>query len=169
MSDDNKNLSDDLDDMLDDAKDSAKRAGDKISSSAKEFSDDAKEFANEAKEKASEFANDAKEKASEFADDAKEVFSDGKNVAIIAHFTLIGWIIALVMNNGNKSEFGSFYIRQMLGLILCSLVGIIPIIGFFAWLVVLVAWIMSLISALGGTMKPTFLFGEQFQEWFKSL
>jgi hypothetical protein len=143
MSDD-KNLRDDLNEMLDDAKESTK-----------EFTDDAKTAAKE-------FANDAKETYN-------EVSSDGKNVAIIAHITLIGWIIALVMNNGNKSEFGSFYIRQMLGLILFSLVGIIPIIGWIMWLVVLAAWIMSLVSALGGTMKPTFLFGQQFQEWFKSL
>jgi hypothetical protein len=143
MSDD-KNLRDDLNEMLDDAKESTK------------------EFADDAKTAAKEFANDAKETYN-------EVSSDGKNVAIIAHITLIGWIIALVMNNGNKSEFGSFYIRQMLGLILFSLVGIIPIIGWIMWLVVLAAWIMSLVSALGGTMKPTFLFGQQFQEWFKSL
>jgi len=143
MSDD-KNLRDDLNEMLDDAKESTK-----------EFTDDAKTAAKE-------FANDAKETYN-------EVSSDGKNVAIIAHITLIGWIIALVMNNGNKSEFGSFYIRQMLGLILFSLVGIIPIIGWIMWLVVLAAWIMSLVSALGGTMKPTCLFGQQFQEWFKSL
>lgn len=143
MSDD-KNLRDDLNDMLDDAKEGTK------------------EFANEAKTAAKEFANDAKETY-------HEASSDGKTVAIIAHITLIGWVIALVMNNGNKSEFGSFYIRQMLGLIILSFVSIIPVVGWIVWLVVLVAWIMSLVSAVGGTMKPTFLFGQQFQEWFKSL
>ena len=151
MSDDNKNLSDDLDDMIGDAKEGAKRAGDKIS------------------QKASEFSDDAKEAASDFANDAKEVFSDGKNVAIIAHITLIGWIIALVMNSSNKTEFGSFYIRQMLGLGLLMFVSWIPVIGWVFGLVVMVAWVMSIISALGGEMKPTFLFGKQFQEWFKGL
>nr|WP_321234677.1 YtxH domain-containing protein [uncultured Psychroserpens sp.] len=169
MSDEKNDLSDDLNDMLGDAKEGAKKAADKVSEKASELADDAKEFAGDAKEKAAEFAEDAKASAQEFANDAKEVFSDGKNVAIIAHFTLIGWIIALVMNNGNKTEFGSFYIRQMLGLLLCSLVGIIPVLGLFLWLVVLIAWIMSLVSALGGKMQPTFLFGNQFQEWFKSL
>jgi hypothetical protein len=153
-----KNLSDDLNEMLGDAKEGAKKAADK-----------AEEFAKEAKEKASEFAKEAKDSAKEFSEDAKVVFSDGKNVAIIAHFTLIGWIIALVMNSSNKTEFGSFYIRQMLGLMLLSLVSIIPVIGWVLWLVVFIAWIMSLVSALGGTMKPTFLFGKQFQEWFNSL
>jgi len=153
MSDDNKSLGDDLEDMIGDAKDSAKRAGDKIS------------------QKASEFAGDAKEKAAEFADDAKAVLSDGKNVAIIAHIWLIGWIIALVMNSGKKTELGSFYIRQMLGLLLFSFLSWLPIpffpfiIGFLGF----VLWIISLISSLSGEKKPLPIIGDQFQEWFKGL
>jgi hypothetical protein len=159
MSDDNKDLSDDLDDMIGDAKEGAKRAGEKISSSAKEFSKDAKEF-----------ADDAKASAKEFTSDAKDVFSDGKNVAIIAHITLIGWIIAIVMNSSNKTEFGSFYVRQVLGIMLLGLVcSIIPVVNFFAWILPLIMWIMSLIGALSGEKKPVFLLGNQFQEWFKGI
>ncbi|WP_458628455.1 YtxH domain-containing protein [Winogradskyella sp. PC D3.3] len=159
MSDDNKDLGDDLNDMLDDAKDNARKAGDKISQKASEFSDDAKEF-----------GRDAKRAADDFSNDAKEVFSDGKNVAIIAHITFIGWIIALVMNSSNKTEFGSFYIRQILGLIIIGVVtSWIPILNLVMWIVLFVAWLMSLIAALGGEMKPTFLLGKQFQEWFKAL
>ncbi|MFT4757528.1 MAG: hypothetical protein ACI91R_002183 [Vicingaceae bacterium] len=159
MSDDNKDLSDDLDDMIGDAKEGAKRAGEKISSSAKEFSKDAKEF-----------ADDAKASAKEFTSDAKDVFSDGKNVAIIAHITLIGWIIAIVMNSSNKTEFGSFYVRQVLGIMLLGLVcSIIPVVNFFACILPLIMWIMSLIGALSGEKKPVFLLGNQFQEWFKGI
>ncbi|MCB0398311.1 MAG: YtxH domain-containing protein [Winogradskyella sp.] len=159
MSDDNKDLGDELNDMIGDAKDSAKKAGEKISQKTNEFKEDAREFANEAKEKASEFANDA-----------KEVLSDGKNIAIIAHITIIGWIIALVMNSNNKTELGSFYIRQMLGLVIIAFItSWIPFLNLLAFVVLFVAWIMSLISALGGEMKPTWLLGEQFQDWFKSL
>ncbi|WP_299098457.1 YtxH domain-containing protein [uncultured Winogradskyella sp.] len=159
MSDDNKNLSDDLEDMIGDAKEGAKKAGDKISQKASELSDDAKEF-----------ADDAKKAASDFADDAKEVLSDGKNVGIIAHITFIGWVIAIIMNSSNKTEFGSFYVRQMLGLIIIAMVtSWIPFLNLVMWLVLLVAWIMSLVAALGGEMKPTFLLGKQFQEWFKGI
>lgn len=159
MSEDNKDLGDELNDMIGDAKDSAKKAGEKISQKTSEMADDAKEFANEAKEKASEFANEA-----------KEVLSDGKNVAIIAHITLIGWIIAIVMNGSNKTELGSFYIRQVLGIMLLALVlGLIPIINFFAWILPFAMWIMSLIGSLSGEKKPVFLLGEQFQDWFKGL
>ncbi len=156
---DEKNLSDDLNDMLGDAKEGAKKAVDK-----------AGEFAEEAKEKAKEFANEAKETASEFADDAKEILSDGKNVAIIAHITLIGWIIALVMNNSNKSELGSFYIRQMLGLIIISFIlYFIPVVGWILNLALIVFWIMSLVGAFSGEKKLTPILGTYFQDWFKSL
>ena len=159
MSDENKNLRDDLNDMLGDAKEGAKKAADK-----------AEEIAHDAKEKAKEFAGEAKEAAKEFADDAKEVLSDGKNVAIIAHITLIGWIIAVIMNSNEKNEFASFYIRQMLGLMLCSIIlYFIPVVGWIANLLVFVLWIISLIGAIGGEKKETILLGKQLQEWFKSL
>jgi len=160
MSDDNKNLSDDLDDMIGDVKENAKAAADK-----------AGEMAGEAKEKMAEYADDAKEKFNEFTGDAKEVLSDGKNIAIIAHITLIGWIVALIMNGGEKkSEFASFYIRQMLGLALLSIIcSFIPIVNFVAWIGMLILWIMSLVGAIGGKESLTPVLGEKFQEWFKSL
>ena len=157
---DDKNLSDDLDDMIGDAKEGAKKAADK-----------AEEFADDAKEKVSEFADDAKEAAKDFANDAKEVLSDGKNVAIIAHITIIGWIIAFVMNNGEKkSEYGSFYIRQMLGLSILGLIlNFIPVVGQILSLVIFVFWIMSIIGAFSGSKKLTPFLGQYFQDWFKSL
>lgn len=58
---------------------------------------------------------------------------DGKTIAIIAYITLIGFVIALVMNNDKKLPLATFHIRQTLGLMLTSLVigmiGIIPILG----------------------------------------
>ena len=146
-----------------------KDLGDKASEKATELKEDAKEAFEDAKEKAGEFAEDAKEATKEFVDDAKEALSDGKTIAIVAHLTIIGFIIALVMNSSNRTEFGSFYIRQTLGIFLLSLVWIIPVIGWIAGLLVFVLWVVSLIGALGGNKKPVFLLGDQFQEWFKSI
>jgi uncharacterized membrane protein len=96
---------------------------------------------------------------------------DAKTKAIVAHITLIGWIIALVVNqNENKDELTSFYIRQMLGLILLSIIlSIIPIVNLFGWIIALVLWILSLVGAAGGEMKLTPVIGQYFQDWFKSL
>ncbi len=96
---------------------------------------------------------------------------DDKVKAIVAHITLIGWIVALVLNQGeNKTELASYYIRQMLGLMIASFVlGFIPIINLVIWLVFLVFWIMSLLGALNGEKKPTPYLGDYFQDWFKAL
>lgn len=132
----------------------------------------AKDTFDNVKETAKNFSEEAKETAKEFSDEAKEVLSDGKNIAIIAHITIIGWIIAIIMNSNNdkKTEFASFYIRQMLGIIILSFVlGLIPVINLFAWILPLILWIISLVGALSGKKKTIFLLGQQFQDWFKSL
>lgn len=103
-----------------------------------------------------------------------KISDEEKNRAIIAHITLIGWIVALIMNNDKekKSEFASFYIRQVLGLFLLGIVGgilSIILIGFLVYIAVLVFWIMSLISAINGEKKETPLVGPLFQQWFASL
>ncbi|MGC1631433.1 MAG: hypothetical protein WA749_04895 [Gelidibacter sp.] len=123
-----------------------------------------------AKQRAHEFTEGAKQAAHEFENDVNQVSKDGKNIALIAHLTLIGWIIAFVMNNNTKSGFGSFYIRQVLGLGLCGLVlSFIPVLGWIVSLGIFVLWIMSLIGALNGEKKLTPVLGIHFQEWFKSL
>ena len=169
MSEDNKKFQDELNDMLGDAKEGAKKAADKANEMASEAKEKISQFSEEAKEKTKEFAEEAKQAASEFSDDAEKVLSDGKNIAIIAHLWVIGWIIALIMNTNKKTELGSFYVRQVLGLMLLSLVSFIPAFGWIAGAVVLVAWIMSLVTAFNAEMKPSFLLGKQFQEWFKTL
>lgn len=106
-----------------------------------------------------------------------DVVSDGKTIAIIAYITLIGLIIAFVLNTEKKNSFAVYHIRQALGLGLTGLVlgmiNIIPILGWFisiiGFIVLFVMWISGLISALNGKEKPVFLLGEKYQEWFKGI
>ncbi|WP_347372654.1 hypothetical protein [Aequorivita sp. Q41] len=105
-----------------------------------------------------------------------ETTDNGKLVAIISYFSLIGWIIALILNNGNKTALGSFHIRQALGIMcvgvlltmLASFVSI-PLLSWIVWAGVVVLWILGIISAIQAEMKPVPVLGEQFQEWFKGL
>ncbi|MFN8714420.1 MAG: DUF4870 domain-containing protein [Bacteroidota bacterium] len=98
-------------------------------------------------------------------------------IAIVAHFTLIGWIIALVMHGSNKTSLGAYFIRQMLGLICCQFAMIIlvfiPVIGWILYpilgITLFVFWIMSLINAINGVEKPVPVIGEKFNEWFKGV
>lgn len=129
----------------------------------KNLGEDLKESIDNAKDQVKQTAQDV-------GNEIGAVSKEGKNIAIIAHITLIGWIVALVMNNNAKSDFGSFYIRQFLGLFLAGIIlSFIPLIGLILNLVIIVFWIMSFIGALNGQKKLTPLLGEHFQNWFKSL
>jgi uncharacterized membrane protein len=95
---------------------------------------------------------------------------DGRTKAIVAHITIVGWIIALVINSNDKDEFASFYIRQLLGLYLAGFIlSLIPGIGWIVALVVFVFWILSLLGAIQNEIKETPVAGKYFQEWFKGL
>ena len=103
--------------------------------------------------------------------------SEGKNVAIIAYITIIGLIIAFVMNNDKKNEFAKYHIRQSLGLALTGLglglIGMIPILGWIINIigifVLLYMWIMGLVNAINGQEKPVPILGDKYLEWFKNL
>ncbi len=103
-----------------------------------------------------------------------------KNIGIIAYLTIIGWIIALVMNNEKQSDYAAFHLRQMLGIMLTGLA-----INALTWIqfdygsfhfadrilqaLILVIWLFGFIPALQGEKKPVPFLGEYYQEWFKSL
>ena len=46
---------------------------------------------------------------------ASQNTDNGKNTAIISYLTIIGTIIAIILNNDKKNDFASFHIRQALG------------------------------------------------------
>ena len=144
-------------------------------SEEKDLGDKAKDAFEKAKEEAKETFEEVKKEAKEFTEEAKQTFDSsnpegGKNIAIIAHFTPIGWIIAMVMNSNNKNEYASFYIRQTLGLNLAIIVlWFIPFIGFLISIVLLVFWILSLINCLNDKKTPLPVIGDMFQNWFKGI
>ncbi len=99
---------------------------------------------------------------------------EDRTVAILSYLTIIGFIIALIIHNGRKTKLGAYHLRQMLGLILASLVGgvlgVVPLLGWLAmfvvWIGLLVLWVMGLMSAINAQTKPVPLLGEMFQKWF---
>lgn len=109
------------------------------------------------------------------------VSEEAKTRAIVAHITLIGWIIAVVQNSNDKQEHASFYIRQMLGIMIVGIgfqiVGMflffIPLLGLLVWwiviLAVLGAWIYSLVQSINGKKEPLPFIGQYFQQWFAGM
>ncbi len=102
--------------------------------------------------------------------------NNGKTVAIIAYLTLIGWIIALVMNNSDKTDLGSFHIRQMLGVLILSL--LLSVAGTFSGSstismifsgISIVVWLLGFIGAAQGKKSLIPVVGEYFQQWFKGI
>ncbi len=105
------------------------------------------------------------------------VANEGKNMAIIAYITIIGLIIAFVMNNDKKDAFASYHIKQSLGLALTGLalgiVGMIPILGWIINIlgifVLLYMWVIGLMNAINGNEKTVPFLGEKFKIWFKNI
>lgn len=105
-----------------------------------------------------------------------EDINKGKNIATISYLTLIGTVIAILMNNDTKSEFASFHIRQALGIFLTFfLLGYF--IGYFDswmitsafWVFIFALWVYGFIGALNGEKKEMPIVGKFFQNIFKSL
>lgn len=102
---------------------------------------------------------------------------ENKTIGIVAYLTVIGLLIAFVMNQEKKDAFGTYHIRQALGItvsgIALSFIAIIPILGWIVAilgsLLLFVMWIMGLINAINGNMKPVPVFGEKFIEWFQGV
>lgn len=102
---------------------------------------------------------------------------DAKVKAIVAHITIIGWVIALVINMNQKEEYASFYIRQTLGIMLAGVVlpvvNVVPVLGTvvaaIGGIILFVFWLMSLIWSISGEMKTVPWVGQYFQDWFRTL
>ncbi|WP_209400848.1 DUF4870 domain-containing protein [Pseudozobellia sp. WGM2] len=105
------------------------------------------------------------------------VGEEAKRIAVISYITIIGMVIAFVMNNDKKLGFASYHIRQSIGLCITGfalgIVGIVPIIG---WLiniagifVLLYMWIMAFMNAVNGKETPAPILGKKYEEWFKGI
>ncbi|HHX31675.1 MAG: hypothetical protein GX670_10190 [Bacteroidales bacterium] len=100
-----------------------------------------------------------------------------KTIAIVAYLTIIGLVVALVLNNEKRDLFAKYHIRQSLGLVLTSLalslINVIPILGWIVSMVgafvLLYMWVMGLLNAINGREKPVPILGEKYEEWLKSV
>ena len=107
--------------------------------------------------------------------------AEDRTVAILSYITIVGFIIAIVMHNGKKTALGAYHLRQVLGLFVTGVVAVLPcmIIAFIPFVNLLmvliwpllmlsffVLWLLGLIAAAGGQMKPMPVMGERYQKWF---
>lgn len=106
---------------------------------------------------------------------------DGKTIAIISYFSLVGWIIAYVLFTSNRSRLAAFHLRQTLALMLCSvaiyilffvLLFIISLLSFALWFVYIglfILWVIGLVAAINGQEKPMPVIGQMAQNLFSGI
>lgn len=100
-----------------------------------------------------------------------------KNTAIVAYLTIIGSVIAIFMNQEeDRTEFGSFHIRQALGLFISFF-----LLGYFVgyanswtatsafYLFYFILWIYGFSGALQDQKREIPVIGAFFQNTFKNL
>lgn len=100
-----------------------------------------------------------------------------KNIATIAYLTLVGLIVAFIMNNDKKDAFASFHIGQSLGLgitgIALVFVNIIPVLGWIVsiigCIILFILWVSGLVNALNAKQKPVPILGQYYQKWFANI
>ena len=101
---------------------------------------------------------------------------EGKIAAIISYITILGTIIAFIMNQKERSNFASFHIRQAIGIyLLIFIINLMDRYGGIDWLNdilyigALVLLVIGLIGAIQGEEKKIPFLGDRFQEWFKNI
>lgn len=99
-----------------------------------------------------------------------------KKIAIISYLTIIGCIIAMIMNSEKKYPFASFHNRQALGITLLFFALGYPVGYFDSWAITMgfylcffILWIYGFIGALQYEQREVPLLGKLFQKLFKGI
>ncbi|WP_369047511.1 DUF4870 domain-containing protein [Tenacibaculum sp. UWU-22] len=105
-----------------------------------------------------------------------QTVNEGKTNAIISYLTIIGTIVAYILNNSKKNSFVSFHIRQMIGLCIIQLLNswiiqkyVSSVAAGIIGVALVILWIIGFMGAIKGEEKKIPIFGDQFQEWFKNI
>lgn len=106
----------------------------------------------------------------------QNTIEEGKTLAVVSYLTIIGSVIAIIMNGEKKNEFTSFHNRQGLGLCLLWMFIAYFVSQFDNFQISIAFWIsmgallfLGVITAINGSMKPIPVIGPIFQKIFKGL
>lgn len=85
-------------------------------------------------------------------------------VSVISYFTLIGWVVAMIIYDKHQSYLASFHLRQSLGLIITgALLSLIPLVGWVLNFAVILAWAIGFYGAIKGQEYKVPLLGDFYQ------
>ena len=100
---------------------------------------------------------------------------DNKTLSIISYITIIGWLVAYFSGKDKADVLLKYHLRQSLGLAIVSIVfnvaftiiaSIVPSLAFlgFVGYAFIILWIMGIINAANGALKPVPLIGKMFED-----
>ncbi|GGD97893.1 hypothetical protein [Planktosalinus lacus] len=101
--------------------------------------------------------------------------SKEKNYAIINYITFIGMIVAYFFNKDLRSDYVTYHIKVMFGLVVMLFISQVShqyiniILGDIIWLISFVLWIISFVYAFQGKRPVIPYLSENFQKWFTFL
>jgi uncharacterized membrane protein len=110
--------------------------------------------------------------------------TEGKTTAVISYITIIGWIIAYILNNNKPSSLASWHLRQslLINLIMLAIsvvqgiLALLPIIGWiinallgFFSLVLFAFLIVGIVYAAKGEKKTLPVIGDYAQRIFAGI
>lgn len=88
-----------------------------------------------------------------------------KCVALIGYFSLLGWVVAMIIYDKKHSDFASFHLRQSIGLIITgSMLLLIPLIGWVLNLGIIYLWALGFYSAMKEQEYKVPLLGDFYQK-----
>lgn len=100
----------------------------------------------------------------------------GKKIAIAAHLTIVGCIIAIFMNMDLKNKYAGFYIKQAFGIHLVFFMFSYTVGAADSWMVTVpfylcffILWVYSFTGAINGEINVLPKIGLYFQKWFDKL
>jgi len=108
----------------------------------------------------------------------EQASEEGKILSIVAYLSIIGSVIAIIMNNDKKNPFTAFHARQGLGLCLSyMLIGYFLFIGNIQsdmvymgfWICFGVLFLYGIIGAVTGKTNEVPILGALYQKIFSSI
>lgn len=100
-----------------------------------------------------------------------------KTLSIVSYVTVIGWLIAYFSGKEKTDALLRYHLKQSLGMavvsVLLSIVlnvvaSIVPALSFLglSGFAILVFWVLGMINAANGALKPVPVFGKAFENQF---
>jgi uncharacterized membrane protein len=98
-------------------------------------------------------------------------------IGVLSYLSPLGWALALVLHLTNKTEYGSFHLRQSTGifitLVLMYFISSIPYLGALVLILGLVLcfffWVVGYMGAIQGKRNMVPYLGPYFQAYLKFL